>query len=96
MEIWSNVIIVAIMGALNWFTVKRQIKNSNEQFKGLLESQIEADRRKRRREVGSDALIMLKNELGTMAEKLETLVDYSMQAARAEGETKRARDGMRT
>lgn len=85
MEIWSYVIIVAIMSALNWFTVNRQIKNSNEQFRTLLESQIEADRRERRREVGSEALILLRNELASMAEKLETLVDYSMQATRTGG-----------
>jgi hypothetical protein len=85
MEIWSYVIIVAIMSALNWFTVDRQIKNSNEQSRKLLESQVEADRRERRREVGSEALILLRNEIASMAEKLETLVDYSMQAVRAGG-----------
>jgi len=85
MEVWSYVIIVAIMSALNWFTVDRQIKNSNEQSRKLLESQIEEDRRKRRREVGSEALIVLRNELASMTEIIETLADYSMQAARAGG-----------
>jgi len=85
MEIWASVIIVAVMSAVNWFTVNRQIKNSNEQFKRLLESQMETDRRERRREVGSEALVLLRNELARMAEKLESLVDYSIQVARTGG-----------
>lgn len=85
MEIWASVIIVVVMSALNWFTVNRQIKNSNEQFRRLLESQMERDRRERRREVGSEALVLLRNELARMAEKLETLVDYSMQVVRTGG-----------
>lgn len=75
MEIWATVIIVAIMSLLNWFTVDRQIKNSNEQFKGLLEAQVESDKRKRRWDVSSERLSKLGAELARMAAKGERVVD---------------------
>jgi tetratricopeptide (TPR) repeat protein len=61
----------AIMGAVNWFTARMHIKNSENQFEKRLEAQRETDKIERRREVRSEPLLKLRNELARMAGKGE-------------------------
>lgn len=64
----------AIMGVVNYLMMKRQIKHSEKQLERKLQEQREADERKWRREVGSEPLVMLRNELARMAAKGERVV----------------------
>lgn len=61
----SNAIIV--IGSL--LVVKKQIKHSREQWKMQQETQREQDKSERRREVKSEPLLKLRNELARMAGK---------------------------
>ena len=75
MEAWATVAIVlvsnAIIGAVSVLTMRKQVKHSSEQFRVQLESEREADRRERRREVRSEPLLKLRSELARMGAKGE-------------------------
>jgi len=75
MEAWATVALVlgsnAIMGLVNWFATRMQIKNSDKQLEKRLQAQREADKRERGREVRSEPLLKLRSELARMAGKGE-------------------------
>jgi len=79
MEDWATVLIIAIMGAVSWFTADRQIKNSREQFKMHLVAEKEVDRRGRQREVRDEPLLKLRDELARMSGMLRRAVDLEIQ-----------------
>lgn len=67
----------AIMGLVNWFVTRMQIKNSENQFEKRMQAQREADEHKRRWEVKSWPLLELRAEVARMAEKLEKIVGFA-------------------
>lgn len=88
MEAWAIVTLVlgsnAIMGLVNWFVTKMQIKNSMEELEKRLKAQEKADKRERRREVRSQPLLKLRGELARMAgkgNKVASMVDLSSKEA---------------
>ena len=82
MEAWATVVIVlvsnAIIGGVSVFTMRKQLKNSAEQFKVQLDAQREADKRERRREIRSEPLLKLRSELARMAAKGEKVASMVM------------------
>jgi len=82
MEAWATVALVlgsnAIMGLVNWFATRMQIKNSENQIEKRLQAQREADKRERRREVRSEPLLKLRSELARMAAKGEKVASMVM------------------
>ena len=83
MEDWVIVALVlgsnAIMGAVNWFTTRMQIKNSENQLEKRVQAEREADQRNRRWDVRSQPLLRLRAEIASMAVKLQTSVDLATQ-----------------
>jgi len=83
MEDWATIALVlgsnAIMGAVNWLMMKRQLKHSGDQLEKQLQAQRETDQHNRRWETRSQPLMKLRGELAHMAEKLEFLVDLATQ-----------------
>jgi len=67
----------AIMGLVNWFVTRMQIKNSENQFEQRIKAQREADEHKRKWEVRSWPLLELRVEVARMAEKLEKIVGFA-------------------
>ena len=77
METWAIVTLVlgasAISSLLTFFITKMQVSHSDKRLEKQLESAREADYRQRRREVRSEPLLKLRDELATMVTKLEKL-----------------------
>ena len=75
METWAIVAIVLgtnlITNLSTWFLTNRQLKHSDKRLERQLEAQKEAGRCERRREVRSEPLVKLRNELALMAAKGE-------------------------
>lgn len=75
MENWVIVALVlgsnAIIFLGNWLLMKKQLKHFDGQLEKRLEGQREADKHEREREVGSEPLLKLRNELARMAAKGE-------------------------
>jgi hypothetical protein len=71
----------AIMGLVNWFVTRMQIKNSEKQFEERMQAQREADEHSRRWVVRSQPLVKLREELAVMAERFEDMVDLAIQVA---------------
>ena len=83
METWAIVTIVLgtniITNLLTWFLTNRQLAHSDKQLERQLETQREADQRNRRRDIRSQPLLKLREELACMAERFEGLVDFATQ-----------------
>ncbi len=70
----SNFIIAVATFLTTFLTTKMQIKNAAKQFDKEFEKAIVTYQRERRREVRSEPLLKLRNELALMAVKLDNLV----------------------
>jgi len=81
METWVVVALVlgsnAIMGAVNWLMMKRQLKHSENQLEKQMQAQREASKRERQQAVRSEPLLKLRAELAQMAAKGERAVDVA-------------------
>ena len=81
MENWVILILVlgsnAIMGAVNWFVTRAQLKHSDHQLGKQMQAQREADKRERKREVRSEPLLKLRAELAHMAAKGERVASLA-------------------
>jgi len=82
MEDWATVMLVlgsnAIMGLVNWFGTRLQIKSSENQLEKRLQAQREADKHERGREIRGGPLLKLRSELARMAGKGEKVGSISI------------------
>jgi hypothetical protein len=78
MEAWATVALVlgsnAIMGVVNWLTTRMQVKNSANELEKRLQAQRQEYKHRQRWDSRRDPLIRLREELASMADKLERLV----------------------
>jgi len=83
MENWVIVALVlgsnAIMGAVNWLMMKRQLEHSDGHLEKRMLAEKEARKHERQQTVRSEPLLQLRAELSHMVEKLEAMVDYAIQ-----------------
>ena len=81
METWAVVTIVLgtslVTNLLTWFLTNRQLTYSEKRLERQLEAQREADKHERQREVRSEPLLKLRDELARMAAKGEKVVDVA-------------------
>jgi len=92
-ETWVIVVLVlgsnAIMGAVNWLMMKRQLKHSKDQLEKQLQAQGESNKRERQREVRSEPLLKLRSELARMSAKGERVAFLGIPLSRGK-QSKRA------
>jgi len=75
----------AIMGAVNYVMMKRQLKHSEDQLEKRMQAQREADQHNRMWEVRNRPLLEMRAELARMAEKFEKIVGYATQVKVIDG-----------
>jgi len=69
----------AIMGLVNWFVTRMQIKNSENQLEKRLQAQREEYQHRQRWDSRSQPLLELRAAIARMAEKFEKIVGYATQ-----------------
>ena len=69
----------AIMGLVNWFVTRMQIKNSEKQLEKRLQAQREEYQHRQRWDSRSQPLLAMRAEIARMAEKFEKIVGYATQ-----------------